>query len=417
MGDIIREGTGEIVGDFDQYISFKSLIEGYFNDLDFHVLVERAEVALRHPLAILDIGMTIISESTSLQGNAAFHDEGFPSTFNAGILSALRKNDFVQRIQNRKHVSTYIKNGDQSFVATSLSINEISSLILLTFEYGNEITHEDMMNIKKASQLLVLALQKEIAFNRVDPHVIHPIMKKLINGSPVSSDDLTATSKNLEWFNDFPCRMLLLQTDTPSALHFYIYSLANFFKQYFSVDRFQLYEDTLIVLIPLSAYEQFMAEEGSLVAFLEYNQMYCVISEPIQDIRTLHYEYRKLRVLLDTCVSSDTHIGMYDRMFFHVISNMIEKECPIEQFCHPAILALREYDTEYGTEFSKTLFCYLEHNDYIEDVLDALFIKKSTLFYRLNKIKEITGLDLKAPNEKLALHLSYKLLHAQKKLF
>ncbi len=70
---------------------------------------------------------------------------------------------------------------------------------------------------------------------------------------------------------------------------------------------------------------------------------------------------------------------------------------------------LKEYDAENRTELYKTLMTYILNERNTVATASDLYVGRSTLFYRLRKIKEITGLDndhLARPGKNLYLRLS-----------
>ena len=79
---------------------------------------------------------------------------------------------------------------------------------------------------------------------------------------------------------------------------------------------------------------------------------------------------------------------------------------------HPAIPILKVHDQTHENELSKTLKVLLEKQGNVTQAAEALFIHRTTLFRRLNQIKDLTGLDLEDPNLLLELQLSYRILEA-----
>ena len=57
------------------------------------------------------------------------------------------------------------------------------------------------------------------------------------------------------------------------------------------------------------------------------------------------------------------------------------------------LLALHKYDAENSSEYLRTLEVYLTNGRSMTDTASALFIDRSTLKYRLNKIQDMTCID------------------------
>lgn len=85
-------------------------------------------------------------------------------------------------------------------------------------------------------------------------------------------------------------------------------------------------------------------------------------------------------------------------------------EMPPELLCSKSILALSEYDAQNNTTLYETLRTYLAQNLNAVQTARALFIHRSTFFYRLDRIKSIIKVDLEDEMQRFYLHLSFLLL-------
>lgn len=85
-------------------------------------------------------------------------------------------------------------------------------------------------------------------------------------------------------------------------------------------------------------------------------------------------------------------------------------EFHVRTICSKAILRLDEMDREKHTDYLNTLQCYFDNNCQQTATAKALFIHRSTLMYRLEKLQELTGVDLEDADTRLYLQISMKLL-------
>lgn len=69
------------------------------------------------------------------------------------------------------------------------------------------------------------------------------------------------------------------------------------------------------------------------------------------------------------------------------------------------VLPLVDYDRERGSDLVKTLSVYFDAGANASETADRLFLHRNSLLYRLERIGELTGLDLKDPDARLALQL------------
>lgn len=74
---------------------------------------------------------------------------------------------------------------------------------------------------------------------------------------------------------------------------------------------------------------------------------------------------------------------------------------------HPAIAAIREYDSQHKTEYYQTLFTYLKNERRQQQTAEELFIHRNTLFLRLDKIHTLWPLDLEDAEERFYILFSF----------
>lgn len=82
-------------------------------------------------------------------------------------------------------------------------------------------------------------------------------------------------------------------------------------------------------------------------------------------------------------------------------------------YCEPGILLLKKYDGDHGTDFFDTLRVFLENDRNIAHTAQKLYVHRSTLLYRLEKISKITGLNLDDYGVRFKVMLSIEILKAK----
>ncbi len=89
------------------------------------------------------------------------------------------------------------------------------------------------------------------------------------------------------------------------------------------------------------------------------------------------------------------------------------KKLPAYMICHEKLIALKNADAGSHTQLYRTLRCYLENHQSVTRTAEALFIHRSTLLYRLEKIRDFMKSDFSKPDELLYLLLSFHLLEME----
>jgi PucR family transcriptional regulator, purine catabolism regulatory protein len=86
-----------------------------------------------------------------------------------------------------------------------------------------------------------------------------------------------------------------------------------------------------------------------------------------------------------------------------------EDDPKIRNFTNEIIGPLVEYDNQNRGSLVKTVEAYFAHHGNISQTAESLFVHRNTLLYRMDRIQELTRLQLDQANMRLALHLALKL--------
>lgn len=97
-----------------------------------------------------------------------------------------------------------------------------------------------------------------------------------------------------------------------------------------------------------------------------------------------------------------------DLGFYRYLPAMLEQK-RAHSIGNPQLHRLRDYDREHRTCLLKTLEVFLSHDCNVKDAADHLHVHVNTMNYRLVRISEIAGIDLKNIDQKISLYLDLKM--------
>ena len=103
----------------------------------------------------------------------------------------------------------------------------------------------------------------------------------------------------------------------------------------------------------------------------------------------------------------------YSNLGFFQIFGEIDDMTKLERYIPETLKKLYEYDDEHKGELITTLLMYLRNKQSIRKTADAMFVHYRTISYRLEKIKQISGINFDDANEVLAVSnglIIYKML-------
>jgi hypothetical protein len=106
----------------------------------------------------------------------------------------------------------------------------------------------------------------------------------------------------------------------------------------------------------------------------------------------------------------------YDELGFYRLIDAAHADGAVEDFIREWLGTLLDYDGTKKSELVFTLSEYLEHGGNYDDSAKALHVHRSTLRYRLTRIGELTGYDLRNVDTRFNLHAAaraWRFLHSE----
>lgn len=174
-----------------------------------------------------------------------------------------------------------------------------------------------------------------------------------------------------------------------------------------------LYKHSIAVVVNLSYGHHTPSEViSSLAILLREGLLKMGASSEIHDFILVPQGYRQASVALDLGRKSESMTWCYrfDDFLLEYLLKKGREEIPAELLCSEKLLCLKNYDDRNGTDLYHTLKVHLELERNVLQTSKELFIHRSTLFYRLERIRKIAGIDLEDSRERLILQLSFYIL-------
>lgn len=97
------------------------------------------------------------------------------------------------------------------------------------------------------------------------------------------------------------------------------------------------------------------------------------------------------------------NLGVYGLLLKHT------RITELKEFVDEILGPLLAYDSNKKGELIRTLQVFLETNWNVKETAEKLYTHYNTVLYRVNKIKELTGIDFNSPDQKLGLVIAMRL--------
>jgi DNA-binding PucR family transcriptional regulator len=129
------------------------------------------------------------------------------------------------------------------------------------------------------------------------------------------------------------------------------------------------------------------------------------LSTGVQGIRHSHQEARQA-LMLGRRLHGPGHVTAFDDLGIYRLIFAAEQLPELRTFQDEALGNLLAYDTQHGSNLIQTLDAFFAANCSPKEAAALLQVHRNTVLYRLDRIADITGVDLNAPDVRLRLHLA-----------
>ena len=322
------------------------------------------------------------------------------------------------------------------YVVKFAILNEVEIYITIT-EENRELTELDYMAIENAIINLQYGFLSEFAQDEVKKKYQRDIIHNILNGL-LSSKEMTEAAAQLG----------MKESDTYRVVDFHTIT-KNVQRKY---TKEQLHEVGVIVgeltyLLPdaliyrnmdqIVMIQQVDSDQTELEYQKEMEEVKDVIQRSIlyrkkdtdfqigigksvegyQRLKESYHEASRAIKYIDIIrlVTGDKNKSVvhYSNLGFFQIFGEIDDVTELERYIPETLKKLYLYDDEHKGELITTLQMYLRNNQSIKKTADAMFVHYRTISYRLEKIKQISGINFDNANEVLAVSnglIIYKML-------
>jgi sugar diacid utilization regulator len=118
------------------------------------------------------------------------------------------------------------------------------------------------------------------------------------------------------------------------------------------------------------------------------------------------YREAQLALRIQKAVGGTEQVTLFDDLGVYQVLATDTDASAVESFARDWLGALLDYDGVHGAQLVRTLSEYLERGGSYDSTATALSVHRSTLKYRLRRIREVSGYDLSSPDTQFNLQLA-----------
>ena len=397
----------------------QDLFDTFYLNLGLQNIIDKAREIFGHPMLIHDISYKVLASSYDINNITDFmEDENGDKYINEETIKYIHSNyDLMHEIRKSDSYNLIKESAPLNGVLLSLiKIDGIEVAKLVIHGAGKEFSPLAVKLVDRFSQLLSVELRKNNLFERDKNLILNYMIEDLLEGKIIDEETVHNKLHYLKWIKSKDLQIMIITSTGTGALDSKIPLVMKGLKNFISLDNCIVYKSNITVFVDRRHFDNLFGTNSRFEDFLNANNLSAGISLKFSSISESKRFYSQALKAIEFGQRYNTHIAFFENFRLSIISDSIISQYDLTDFCHPAVIQLINFDKQNGTDLLDTLKNYLYYTNSPNEAAKVLCIHRNTLFYRINKIKDMTEITLNNAEEISKLYISIRLLEINDRL-
>lgn len=372
------------------------------NVMTYDPSIERVLLEIRR---ILHNPIVVVSSNMELIAQTVYEDESRSKELTKAVTSL--GNDSVFRSKLISNVKPAIIKWPEAVVNTlgykaicgRLNMNGSPYGYVFILEYLSPLSTDDYDTVEMISNVISYTIRVGNSVGTTNASEIRRLQRAILTGNYIPDiDNINKQFRLLGW--QIPDQMFVaaakeIHTSGPSTAN--LSYITKEMEQIFFDSTAIVINDKIVFIISQADYDSNFDE---LCIYLEKQNIRMGLSRCFSDIKNTKGAYQEALDALRTGLhlNSKSFVYQYDSFnSYYPIYAYIQNHSA-DTLVNPAIQKLVEYDIQKGTELLKTISVYFDCLLDSNTAAERLHIHRNSLYKRLEKIREISGINTTIQN-------------------
>jgi hypothetical protein len=396
------------------------LLENFLNSDNLNSLVEMIAKFVHNPVQIMDSSYHVLAYSSSYKtDDSPWNETNERGYFTYEYVSAIYRYTSSKAIP--KDNTPYYNKLDISPLRRLISqiyLNGLHLGYLVTLEANQTFENLDIELYKQISNVCAKAILFERKMKTYkgcesSEYLLIDLLESTIDSKSIFLRRIADTSFKKGAFYQLISFDITKYAHADATDSFLKRSLEVFFPRSWSFH----YKNQVVVLVDVKSAGGILPETRVLLEkFCQDNTICAGVSDVFRVLYNLPLFYRQSSnaLLIASLLQASGNIFDYDDFKFYdmvsALRNSAQQAFDLKHYCCSTVMQIQAYDKRHNTDYSKTLWTYLNTNKNLIKTARALYIHKNTAAYRIHKMKELFAIDMENDFDLFKLYYSYLLL-------
>lgn len=318
-------------------------------------------------------------------------------------------------------------------------------IIIEKIEYGSifiwldcrPLSPLDNMLIESYVHIIALEFVKKLALYNMESNYKLDFFDDLLSDNKIRQSKALEKAKTFNFKKELKHTVIIILLKDLYSMEKFTYKRANFAKEcmsriLFIVNRIvKLYNenvvyseksDRILMLYGVDASKDDKEIKKKALAFCEkilcelkeksmVNQLIIGLGRSFEGVEQLWRSHEQAKLIVENLSkASSSNILHYDDLGLYRFFSYDGLQNELMEFYSTTIKPLVEFDKTSNSELVKTLKYYFQYNGNMKRMSQNMHMHYNTIIYRLQKIKDIIGMDIEDPDIRLNLEIALKIM-------
>lgn len=375
-------------------------------------LLNASMEVFHNSLALVSMDFSVLA-SASTRPNLV-QDTLFQSFEAARVhLDNFRRSDLYSQVEGQEQVFYLPASvGGCASLCANIQQHKKTTHCLLLLETDQPLLESEGFLLAFLASLIEHAFTHGTVSSASSSQALNTVLTRAINDK---SADYLAVSQRLdalgwETGHDYCCVFLSPHAPEHPQHGTVQRSFCNYLENILKASCALILSEDIVLFVNMTGSELTMEElNRHLTPFLQDSGLNAGVSRRMTGHLNLRRQYLQARIALNTGRkhAPDQRLYPFNQFAFPYILEQSTRRLPGYMICDENLWKLKEHDEQNGSEYMQTLRLYLDNHCSVVQAARKLSIHRSTLLYRLEKIKEIINFSPDDPEQLLYLRLSF----------
>lgn len=399
---------------FEQYEQWnQALFESRLAGSTVQHLLNLTDRIIPNPMLVIGMDFTIIASKKLSYGELKNSVLG-SSESTRELVNALKQDPNYEEAFHRTGYFYYPGNG---ITTPHLCVNVLKydrPVYRLMAEAG-EVPLDDTFGfiLEYLARMVTHALVTNAVTSRDSAFPLHQIFLNLLTDSSADYVEVSRQFTAAGWLSSHTYQCILIKTGILDFKNLTLRSICSYVENSIPASCALEHQGNVVVYINLDLCTLSTSEiSQKLAGFIRDSLLNAGYSRRMLGHFNFHRQYLQASIALQVGKRRNPSqwIHHFNQIALPYLLEQTTRRLPAYMVSHEKLLALKYADEAHNTQLYQTVRCYLEHHQSITKTAEALFIHRSTLLYRLDKIREVLKTDFSDPDELLYLLLSFHMM-------